>query len=140
MYVLCSPCILNPALRAKGITRPSDLELFQRARERCEEFGIEMVPLPCPETLYLGPDREPGTFLERLNTPEFADLLNEITRKVRDLIKNRGEPACIIGVNSSPTCGVTTTYFGAEGNMPSKREGRGVFLTPVYRNPGDRCR
>jgi nucleoside 2-deoxyribosyltransferase/predicted secreted protein len=129
MYVLCSPCILNPALRAEGITRPSDLELFRLARERCEKFGIEMVTLPCPETLYLGPGREPGTYLERLNTPEFAVLLEELTKKVNDLIKARGEPLCIIGVNSSPTCGVTSTYYGAEGDKPSKRAGRGVFLS-----------
>ena len=75
MYVLCSPCILNPALRAKGITKSSDLELFRNAIDRCKKFGIEMVPLPCPETEYLGPDRKPGTFLERLNTPEFSNLL-----------------------------------------------------------------
>ena len=129
MYVLCSPCILNPALRAKGITRQSDLEFFRIAKERCERFGIEMVPLPCPETLYLGPDREPGTFLERLNTPGFADLLDDLTKEVNDLIKNRGKPECIIGVNSSPTCGVTTTFFGAEGDKPAKRAGRGVFLS-----------
>jgi nucleoside 2-deoxyribosyltransferase/predicted secreted protein len=129
MYVLCCPCVLNPALRARGITRPSDLDLFRLARERCEKFGIEMVPLPCPETLYLGPNREPGTYLERLNTPEFAGLLNELTEKVNALIRSRGEPLCIIGVNSSPTCGVTSTYFGAEGDKPSKRAGRGVFLS-----------
>ncbi len=72
MYVLCSPCILQPELRATGITKPSDLVLFERTIARCKRFGIEMVPLPCPETLYLGPDREPGTFLERLNTPVFC--------------------------------------------------------------------
>ena len=133
MYVLCSPCILNPSLRAKGITRPSDLELFERAKERCHVFGIEMVPLPCPETLYLGSDREPGTFLERLNTPEFASLLDEITEEVNDQIKKRGEPLCIIGVNSSPTCGITSTYFGSEGDEPPKRAGRGVFLSRFSR-------
>ena len=35
---------------------------------------------------------------------------------------------CIIGVNSSPTCGVTSTYYGAEDGKPPRREGRGVFL------------
>jgi nucleoside 2-deoxyribosyltransferase/predicted secreted protein len=129
MYVLCSPCILNPSLRAEGITRPSDLELFRLAIERCHCAGIDMVPLPCPETLYLGPGREPGTFLERLNTPEFASLLDEITEEVNDQIRNLGEPLCIVGVNSSPTCGVTTTYYGAEGGKPSKCAGRGVFLS-----------
>ena len=128
MYVLCSPCILNPALRAKGITKPSDLVLFERCIDRCKQFGIDMVPLPCPETLYLGPDRKPGTFLERLNTPAFASLMDKLESQVQDIIDERGLPLCILGVNSSPTCGVTSTYFGSEDKQSPKRKGRGVFL------------
>jgi nucleoside 2-deoxyribosyltransferase/predicted secreted protein len=128
MYVLCSPCILNPALRAKGITKPSDLVLFERTIERCKKFNIEMIPLPCPETAYLGPDRKPGTFLERLNTQEFTHLLDVMAEEVQEIIELRGHPACIIGVNSSPACGVTSTYYGSEGTAPPKRAGRGMFL------------
>ena len=128
MYVLCSPCILNPALRAKGITKPSDLVLFERTIERCKKFNIEMIPLPCPETAYLGPDRMPGTFLERLNTQEFTHLLDVMAEEVQEIIELRGHPACIIGVNSSPTCGVTSTYYGSESTAPPKRAGRGMFL------------
>ena len=128
MYVLCSPCILNPALRAKGITKPSDLVLFKGATERCEKFNIEMIPLPCPETVYLGPDRKPGTFLERLNTQEFTHLLDVLAEEVQEIIDQRGLPVCIIGVNSSPACGVTRTYFGSEGTDPAKKAARGVFL------------
>jgi nucleoside 2-deoxyribosyltransferase len=127
MYVLCSPCILNPSLRAKGITHPSDIALFARSIGRCKKFGIDVVPLPCPETQYLGPDRMPGTFLERLNTPEFATLLDELCGKVNEIIKERGPPLCILGANSSPTCGVTSTYYGAEGDKPALRDNRGVF-------------
>jgi len=128
MYVLCSPCILNPALRAKGITKPSDLVLFERVIARCKRFGIEMVPLPCPETLYLGPDRKPGTFLERLNTQAFSSLMDKLELHVQDILHERGSPLCILGVNSSPTCGVTSTYYGSEDQQPPKRMGRGVFL------------
>jgi len=129
MYVLCSPCILRPELRAEGITKPSDLELFARAAERCRKFGIDMVPLPCPESLYLGAGRKPGTYLERLDTPGFRELMGELEQEVSDLVRARGPPLCIIGVNSSPTCGVTSTYYGAEEEKPAKREGRGVFLS-----------
>jgi nucleoside 2-deoxyribosyltransferase/predicted secreted protein len=128
MYVLCSPCILNPALRAKGITKPSDLVLFERTIERCKKFNIEMIPLPCPETAYLGSDRKAGTFLERLNTQEFTHLLDVMAEEVQEIIELRGLPACIIGVNSSPTCGVTSTYYSSEGTAPPKKAGRGVFL------------
>jgi len=129
MYVLCCPCVLNPGLRADGITRPSDIELFRRCIERCKRFSIEMVPLPCPETIYLGPGREPGTFLERLNTPAFAALMDELEQEVSRIIQEQDPPLCIIGVNSSPTCGVTSTYYGSGGGKPPKRDGRGVFLS-----------
>ena len=128
MYVLCTPCILDPALRAKGTTKSSDLVLFERSRERCRKFGIEMVPLPCPETLYLGAERTPGTFLERLNFPEFISLIDSLADTVQKIIDSRGPPLCILGVNSSPTCGVTSTYYGKSENEPPKRPGRGVFL------------
>jgi len=127
MYVLCSPCILSPALRAKGITRPSDIAAFARSIGRCKKFGIEVIPLPCPETLYLGKNRESGTFLDRLNTPEFSKLIEELCGQAREIVKERGPPLCILGVNSSPTCGVTSTYYGSEGDKPAKRSGRGVF-------------
>ncbi len=90
--------------------------------------GLKWLPLPCPETLYLGADRTPGTFLERLNSPEFFHLINDLEKEVRGIIMLRGEPLCILGVNSSPTCGVTSTYYGGVGNEPPKRAGRGVFL------------
>jgi nucleoside 2-deoxyribosyltransferase/predicted secreted protein len=128
MYVLVCPCILNPNLRAEGITKPSDLEVFKRAVERCTRFGIEMVPLPCPETLYLGAYRKPGTFLELLNTRDFACMMDVLESRVHDVVASRGPTLCIIGVNSSPTCGVTLTYYGAVGKEPPKKEGRGVFL------------
>ena len=128
MYVLMSPCIRNPALRSRGITRDEDREWFNRAIERCSRFGIEIEPLPCPETLYLGDDREPGTYLDRLNTPEFSRLLDLLTREVSGIIADRGPPLCIVGVNSSPACGVDSTWFGPEGSVDGRRDERGVFL------------
>ena len=135
MYVLCSPCILNPVLRADGITKPSDLEAFERTKKRCDTFGIEMIPLPCPETIFLGPGRKPGTFLERLDTPAFYRLMDELEGQVREIVAHRGPPLCIIGVNSSPTCGVTSTWYGSRGDEPPKRNGRGVFLSRFPRIP-----
>ena len=129
MYVLCSPCILDPRLRADGITKPSDIVLFNRVEERCRKFSVQMVPLPCPETLYLGSGRKPGTYLERLDRPAFEAILDDLEGKVRTIIDDRGPPLCIIGVNSSPTCGVTSTYYGSEGDEPPKRACRGVFLS-----------
>ncbi len=129
MYVLICPCVLNPGLRAKGITSDKDLDIFSRVIERCRKFNLEVVTLPCPESLYLGKDRAPGTFLERLNVPDFFSLLVTLEQEVRTIISERGPPLCIIGVNSSPACGVDTTYFGStDDTTPGKIRDRGVFL------------
>jgi len=124
MYVLVSPCICDPSLRADGITHEDDLRAFQAALDRCSEFGVEVVPLPCPETLYLGTPRRPGPYRGRLDTPGFAAVCDEAERKVRELIARRGPPVCIMGVNSSPACGVDRWYETDE----FRRDGRGAFL------------
>jgi len=83
-----------------------------------------MVPLPCPETIYLGADRPPGSFLERLATPGFTALLDRLEEEVRTTIRERREPPlAIVGVDSSPACGVNTTYYSSK-----KQPGRGAFL------------
>ena len=124
MYVLVVPCIENPACRARGITTDEDLRHFSRAVERCRHFSIDMVPLPCPETIYIGADRPPGSYLDRLATPAFAALLDRLEAEVRAVIRERGEaPLALVGVDSSPACGVTATYYSSV-----KQPGRGAFL------------
>ncbi|MDN7024891.1 DUF523 domain-containing protein [Methanoculleus sp. FWC-SCC1] len=124
MYVLAAPCILDPSCRARGITTDEDIFWFNRAIERCKTFDIEILPLPCPESIYLGADRPPASYLDRLATPAFERLLDTLEEQVREIIRERGEPPlCIIGADSSPTCGVAATYYTAE-----KQPGRGVFL------------
>ena len=51
------PAFLTLLCVQMELQNPSDLVLFERCIERCNKFGIEMVPLPCPETLYLGAER-----------------------------------------------------------------------------------
>jgi len=129
MYVLLCPCIADPALRARGITSDADRAAFSRARERCREFGLDVVTLPCPETLYLGKDREPGPFHPRLDTEEFRILLDRLETGVREEIRRRGEaPLCIVGVDASPTCGAGWHHSGAPDGKLSRSPGRGAFL------------
>jgi nucleoside 2-deoxyribosyltransferase/predicted secreted protein len=129
MYVLLCPCIADPSLRARGITSDADRAAFARARERCREFGVDTVTLPCPETLYLGKDREPKPFHPRLDIDEFRILLDRLETGVREEIRRRGEdPLCIVGVDSSPCCGAGWHHAGAPDGKPSRRPGRGAFL------------
>lgn len=124
MYLLFSPCIRDPDLRATGITHDRDLQAFARAAERCRKFGIVVRYLPCPETRYLGRGREPGTFASRLDTPAFHALLDTLEDEVRDELLG-SDPYALVGVDSSPTCGVNQTWRSDAGKEP----GRGVFLS-----------
>jgi len=124
MYVLMCPCISDPELRAAGITRDDDIFCFNRCIERCRRFGIDIVPMPCPETIFLGRGRPPTNFAESLDNKDFSELLDRLEREVRQIIEEKGEPLCIIGVDSSPSCGVNMTYATEE-----KTPGRGAFLS-----------
>lgn len=124
MYLLFCPCIREPGLRASGITHERDLQAFDRALSRCRSFGIDVEFLPCPETLYLGADRSPATFSERLDTPDFMHLIDQMEREIRSMIADLGEPYAIVGVDSSPTCGVNKNWRSPAG----REEGRGIFL------------
>jgi nucleoside 2-deoxyribosyltransferase len=74
-------------------------------------------------------------FLDRLNTQDFSFLLDSLEQEVRKIISERGPPLCIIGVNSSPACGVDTTWYGPAGSPDAKRPGRGAFLARFYDLP-----
>lgn len=124
MYVLMCPCIAAPSLRAVGITKDADLLAFSRAQERCRAFGIETVMMPCSETIYLGPDHPPGPYEGRLDTPAFSKVMDSSEKAVRAVIRERGDPLCIVGVDSSPVCGVNKWY-----RTQVRQPGRGAFLS-----------
>ena len=124
MYVLMCPCISDPGLRAAGITRDDDIFCFNRCIERCRRFGIGIVNLPCPETVLLGRGRGPVNFAGSLDNEEFSAILDRLETEVRTVIEEKGDPLCIIGVDSSPSCGVNMTYATEE-----KSRGRGAFLS-----------
>lgn len=128
MYLLLCPCIRNPDLRARGITHQKDLDAFNQVLHRCKSFDIPVKMLPCAETLYLGPDHEPGHFLDRLDTLEFSDLVCKLEKEVREDWIKEGEPYAIIGVDASPVCGVRNTWYGSVNGFDAKIPGRGIFL------------
>ncbi|MFH0968819.1 MAG: nucleoside 2-deoxyribosyltransferase [Methanobacteriota archaeon] len=124
MYLLFCPCIRDPELRAQGITHDHDREAYEQALLRCHLFGIDIRFLPCPETRYLGQNRQPGTFSERLDTPGFTTLVDLLEEDVRTMMADFGAPFCMVGVDSSPTCGVNRNWKSPE----LRAEGRGFFL------------
>jgi nucleoside 2-deoxyribosyltransferase/predicted secreted protein len=129
MYLLLCPCINDPSLRAIGITNEDDLIAYKKVRERCRIFNIPVNYLPCNETIYLGKERQPGYYTNRLDNDEFTRILLSSEEKVRTLIKKEGFPFAIIGVDSSPVCGVNRSWYGGFDSVPVKLAQRGCFLS-----------
>jgi len=109
MYVIISPCVYDQSLRAEGITTPADCDVFSRCKERCLTFAIQTISYRCPETCFFGKNRPPRSFSE-MNSPQFSFLLDEIEADIWADISHFGEPAAIIGVDSSPICGIRYSY------------------------------
>jgi predicted secreted protein len=122
VYVIISPCVYDQSLRAEGITTPADCDVFSRCRERCHAFHIQTIRYRCPETSYFGKHRQPSSF-EEMSNPGFSLLLDEIETEIREYINQHGKPAAIVGVDSSPICGICYTY-----QTSLKRSGRGALL------------
>jgi len=97
--------------------------------DRCHHFGIPVKYLPCTETIYLGKNRNPGYYAGRLDTKEFMGILTSSEKEVRELITKEGPPIAIIGVDSSPVCGVNSTWFDDSESNPVKISHRGIFLS-----------
>ncbi len=116
-------CLLNPNTRVKGL-RPVPF---------LPEGPI--IQLPCPELLYLGPDRWAVT-RNQLDVPEFRRFCRSLIVHYADLLEmmaRQGRRLKIVGVAGSPSCGVSTTSLGYAGGRVHEAEhehvpGKGVFM------------
>jgi predicted secreted protein len=116
-------CLLNPLTRVKGLApvpfRPEG----------------PTVQLPCPEALYLGPERWAVT-RNQLDVPQFRRFCRALIEPYVDLLEmlaRQGARLRIVGLAGSPSCGVITTSSGYSGGLPGAAEhthvsGRGVFM------------
>jgi nucleoside 2-deoxyribosyltransferase/predicted secreted protein len=124
MYVLMAPCVFDPSLLPEWLPDRPNPEIFELCIERCEHFGIEIVPLPHTQSIRMSgltTDEDP---VESLDDESVSSLLDEWEQRVREIVREKGEPLCVVGVDHSPTCGVNITRSGDEA-----LRGRGVFLS-----------
>jgi predicted secreted protein len=82
------------------------------------EQGVGIVQLPCPEATYLGMKRW-GMTVEQYDTPAYRRHCRAILAPVLDTLVVLAQDGCtireILGVEGSPSCGVTTTCAGYVG-------------------------
>lgn len=141
--LIVSHCLLNanakvfPLATCPGVLTQALTPLF--------ESGAGLVQLPCPETCHLGMRRF-GMTREQYDTPGFIRTCETILEPVlMQLVAFHDAGYAfegLVGVNGSPSCGLTQTCFGYRGgeistdasDIPgqvaglSTGPGRGVFM------------
>ena len=134
IYVIAH-CLLNPEARVKGIKKPAP---FQTA----DSFGNpkQIIQLPCPELIYLGPNRLPNT-KTGLDSPEFRTFCRELFlpyAAMIEMFERDGFEIEITGVSKSPSCGVLKTTVSENNTNRPKEEkaekvmdGKGIFFEEI---------
>ncbi|MDH4140415.1 MAG: hypothetical protein OEV43_07575 [Coriobacteriia bacterium] len=133
-------CLLNMNSKVEGLaTCPGVHPILGELADR--DYGL--LQLPCPELTMLGLKRWGQTF-EQYDTPFFrahcARLVADVAAQVSEYVRCGYEIGPVVGVQGSPSCGVTQTMSGAWGGeydddrmrqIRSRRErvdGAGVFF------------
>lgn len=80
--------------------------------------GVGIVQLPCPEATFLGMRRW-GMTVEQYDTPAYRRHCREILRPAVDTLTALADDGCaiegVLGVEGSPSCGVSATCAGFTG-------------------------
>ncbi len=132
--VLLAHCVLNVNTRVEGLARFSGMH---PAVAVLHESGVGVVQLPCPEMLAEGLDREPRP-VEAYDTPGFNALCASLADDAAVLVQHHLDAGhrvdLLVGVEGSPSCGVSLTNVGAgegpwnSGDPTVRVPGCGVFV------------
>jgi predicted secreted protein len=122
-------CLLNQNARAKGLAKSKGVieEIFEKYKER----GIYQIP--CPELRFLGAEREPLTRTD-YDVPVFREICrriaNEVVEDLKRFFEEGYEIEAILGVEGSPSCGVTLTHITQNGK-DREVEGEGILVEEI---------
>lgn len=131
--VLVAHCVLNANARVRGLARYQGMHPVVAL---LAEKGYGVVQLPCPEMIAQGARRDPAP-VEAYDTPSFREVCDGLADAASETVwlhlEAGDEVAAFVGVEGSPSCGVSTTNIGAgdgpwEPGEPTERvPGCGVF-------------
>lgn len=131
--VLLAHCLLNVNARVDGLARYAGVHPLVGV---LAERGYGVIQLPCPELLAEGGTREPRP-VEAYDTPDFnqlcATLAAQVALTVQAHVDAGDDVIALVGVEGSPSCGVSVTNVGAgegpwtSGDPTTRVAGCGVF-------------
>ena len=106
--IFVSSCLLNTNNKVKGLARYPGLckDVF----DTLEKYGLGIMQMQCPETLYLGIQRWWATknLYDKLGFRTFCrTLARQIADYMEAYVQAGYETVAVLSCDGSPTCGVT---------------------------------
>ena len=140
-----SHCILNTAAKVVryGDTGKKEEESRLEFVVKTVEQGIQLVQLPCPEFTLYGPGRW-GHTKEQFDNPFFREHCRKILEPILTQMKAYMAPGeqgrfsvlGVVGIDGSPSCGVSRTCSGCWGGEFSGRTDLQEVLSTCHSAPG----
>ena len=145
--VLVAHCVLNQSSKIDACAHYPGA--IKEVTQILLDAGIGIIQMPCPELLCLGLDREVDVNTSR--TVESEDtrvaelmrgekskflcqaMLDTIVYQVEEYMKHGFQVVGLVGINGSPTCGVSTTWL-----EDREDQGRGIFIELLEKKLKDR--
>jgi predicted secreted protein len=125
-------CILNQNSRVPGLAERSSI--ITEIVEFLENNDIGIIQMPCPELAYAGVSRR-GQTKELYDNPVFRRNCKKIAEEIVDQIQEYSrcqiKTELIIGVEGSPSCGVTDNLKAdslRNSSKHKKREDTGILI------------
>lgn len=144
--VLVSHCLFNA--RVKVADAPLAGPDLAPVAAEITAGGATVVHMPCPESTYFGLNRWWMSY-EQCDTPAYRRHCRELARAVADDVVARcpvGAELVLVGVDGSPSSGVTATYSAPEwrgdpATAPPARTtpGRGIWIEELLAEINDRA-
>lgn len=130
--VLVAHCILNQNSRVSGLAHyPA---VVSEVVDVLTRHNAGIVQMPCPELLYNGLSRESQT-KEQYNTLQFRkhcrQIVNSMAKQVQEYLKNGIKVLAILGIEGSPSCGVTESSGILIEELKSEFKKRNISV-PFY--------
>lgn len=141
-----SHCILNTAAKVVLYNQAeidAEEQLRRRFVGRALETGVQLIQLPCPEFTLYGPSRW-GHTREQFDNPFFRAhcrrLLEPVVRQLQAYLDPREgmyyRVLGVVGIEGSPSCGVSRTCSGPWGGELSGRGDLFEAVGQVHSTPG----
>lgn len=136
-----SHCILNTASKVDhiGQQQPSPEEILRKKFVvKAVEENIQLIQLPCPEFSAYGSKRW-GHTKDQFDNVFFRahcrKILQPIVEQMAEYQQNSQsfEIIGVVGIEGSPSCGVTVTYRGAWGGELSGHPDLGELVSKIHR-------